>query len=222
MKKLFTSESVLEGHPDKLCDLISDKILDCYLSQDKNSRVACETVVGKDTVFITGEITSSANVDVEKIARETIKSIGYFGENIDIDYKTCKIITNISKQSTDIALGVEKGAGDQGMMFGFACNETEELMPLPIFLAHKLAIKLSTIRKNNELQYLGPDGKVQITVEYDNDAPKRVDTIVVSVQHKSDIDLDILKKDIIEKAISQVIPSKYIDENTNFFINPSR
>ena len=234
MKKLFTSESVTEGHPDKLCDYISDSVLDSYLEKDPNARVACETVAGKDTIFITGEISSNANVDIEQVARNAIKEIGYFGEGIDIDYKTCKVIVNISKQSPDIAQGVDKsledkegeeigseGAGDQGIMFGYATDETEELMPLPILLAHKLSKKLTDVRKNKEIDYLGPDGKVQVTVEYEDDKPVRVDTIVLSTQHKPEIDLDTLKKDIKEKVINQVVPSNLLDENTKYFINPT-
>ena len=234
MKKLFTSESVTEGHPDKLCDYISDSILDAYLARDSKSRVACETVAGKDTIFITGEISSMANVDIENVARETIKEIGYFGDGIDLDYKTCKIIVNVSKQSPDIAQGVDKsledkegqevkseGAGDQGIMFGFATDETEELMPLPISLAHKLAKRLTDARKQKEIDYLGPDGKVQVTIEYENDIPVRVDTIVVSTQHKEKIDLETLKADIKEKVIEQVVPKSLLDENTKYFINPT-
>ena len=234
MKKLFTSESVTEGHPDKLCDYISDSVLDAYLAEDKDSRVACETVAGKDTIFITGEISSKANIDIEKIARNAIKEIGYFGKGIDIDYETCKIIVNVSKQSPDIAQGVDKslekkeglnveseGAGDQGIMFGFATSETEELMPLPISLAHKLSKRLTVVRKNKELEYLGPDGKVQVTIEYNDDKPLRVDTIVISTQHKDGILLDNLKKDIKEKIINEVVPSNLLDERTKYFINPT-
>ncbi|MBR3255758.1 MAG: methionine adenosyltransferase [Clostridia bacterium] len=234
MKKLFTSESVTEGHPDKLCDYISDSVLDSYLEKDSNARVACETVAGKDTIFITGEISSKANVDIEKVARDAIKEIGYFGEGIDIDYKTCKIIVNISKQSVDIAQGVDKsledkegkkvgseGAGDQGIMFGYATDETEELMPLPILLAHKLSKRLTEARKNKEIDYLGPDGKVQVTVEYQDDRPTRVDTIVLSTQHKDNVDLNTLKKDIKENVINQVVPINLLDENTKYFINPT-
>ena len=234
MKKLFTSESVTEGHPDKLCDFISDSVLDSYLEKDSNSRVACETVAGKDTIFITGEISSTANVDIEEVARNAIKEIGYFGKGIDIDYKTCKIIVNISKQSPDIAQGVDKsledkegqdvkseGAGDQGIMFGYATDETEELMPLPISLAHKLAKRLTDVRKQNEIAYLGPDGKVQVTVEYEDDKPIRVDTIVVSTQHRENINLEILKKEIKEKVINQIVPAELLDENTKYFINPT-
>lgn len=234
MKKLFTSESVTEGHPDKLCDYISDSVLDSYLEKDSNARVACETVAGKDTIFITGEISSKANVDIEKVARDAIKEIGYFGEGIDIDYKTCRIIVNISKQSADIAQGVDKsledkegkkvgseGAGDQGIMFGYATDETKELMPLPISLAHKLSKRLTEARKNKEIDYLGPDGKVQVTVEYEDDTPIRVDTIVLSTQHKDNVDLNALKKDIKENVIYQVVPINLLDENTKYFINPT-
>ncbi len=234
MRKLFTSESVTEGHPDKLCDYISDSVLDAYLSEDENSRVACETVAGKDTIFITGEISSKANIDIEKIARNAIKEIGYFGKGIDIDYETCKIIVNVSKQSPDIAQGVDKsledkeglnveseGAGDQGIMFGFATSETEELMPLPILLAHKLSKRLTDARKNGEINYLGPDGKVQVTVEYDDDKPVRIDTIVVSTQHKDGVLLEDLKKDIKEIIINEVVPIELLDEKTKYFINPT-
>ena len=234
MKKLFTSESVTEGHPDKLCDYISDSVLDSYLIEDENSRVACETVAGKGEIYITGEISSKANVDLEKVVRQAIKEIGYDNKYTDIDYRTCNIIINISKQSPDIALGVDKsleekvgenieseGAGDQGLMFGFACDETEELMPLPISLAHKLAKRLTEVRKNNEIEYLRPDGKVQVTVEYDDDIPKRIDTIVVSTQHKENVELESLKSDIKEKVIDKVVPKEFLDENTKYFINPT-
>ena len=234
MKKLFTSESVTEGHPDKLCDFISDSILDSYLSIDPKSRVACETVASKGEIYVTGEITSRANINIESVVRNTIKEIGYFGKDFDIDYKTCKIYTNISSQSPDIAQGVDnsfedkngeninsEGAGDQGLMFGFACDETTELMPLPITLAHKLAKKLTEVRKQNIINYLGPDGKVQVTVEYDDDKPIRVDTIVVSTQHKDGISQEQLKKDIKENIIIQVVPKNLLDENTKYFINPT-
>ena len=234
MGKLFASESVTEGHPDKLCDYISDSILDSYLEKDSNSRVACETVAGKGEIFITGEISSKANIDIENIVRNAIKDIGYFGKEYDIDYNTCKININISKQSPDIALGVDssleekegeniksEGAGDQGLMFGFACNETKNLLPLPIYLAHKLSKRLADVRKQNIIDYLGADGKVQVTIEYDDDKPIRVDTIVISTQHKEGIKQEVIKKDVKEKVISEVIPKELLDENTKYFINPT-
>ena len=225
MKKFFTSESVTEGHPDKLCDFISDSILDAYLEKDENSRVACETVASKGEVIVTGEITSTAeNINIEEIVRNAIKKIGYDNANTDIDYRTCKIHVNMSKQSPDIALGTNDeigGAGDQGMMFGFACDETEEYMPLPISLAHKLAKKLTEVRKNGEINYLRPDGKTQVTVEYDGDKPVRIDTIVVSAQHNEDANLDTLRKDIKEKVIDLVVPQNMLDDNTKYYINPT-
>ena len=234
MRKLFTSESVTEGHPDKLCDFISDSVLDSYLEKDPNARVACETVAGKGEVVLTGEISSTADVDIESVVRNAIKEVGYDNAELDIDYRTCKIHLNLAKQSPDIALGVDKsleqkegedvvseGAGDQGLMFGFACDETSEYMPLPIYLAHKLARRLAKIKKNGEISYLRPDGKVQVTVEYEDGVPLRVDTIVVSAQHNADIDLDTLKKDIKEKVINKVVSEKLLDENTRYFINPT-
>lgn len=234
MKRLFTSESVTEGHPDKLCDYISDSILDSYLAKDKNARVACETVAGKGEIFITGEITSTANVDIEQVVRDTIKEVGYADSEYDIDYRTCKIYINLSKQSPDIALGVDKsledkegkdveseGAGDQGLMFGYACDETEELMPLPISLAHKLSKRLTEVRREKIIDYLRPDGKTQVTVEYDGDKPVRIDIIVVSTQHLPDVDMNVLKKDIIEKVIKPIVPANLLDENTKYFINPT-
>jgi len=234
MRKFFTSESVTEGHPDKLCDYISDSILDAYLEKDEFARVACETVVGKDEVFITGEITSLAEVNIEQVAREAIKEVGYDSPEKGMDYKTCNIRVNISKQSSDIALGVDnsyetkegsgfesEGAGDQGLMFGFACDETEELMPLPISLAHKLAKKLAEVRKNNVLNYLRPDGKVQVTVEYDDENPIRIDTIVVSSQHDEAVEIETLRKDIKEKVINAVLPLELIDDKTKYYINPT-
>ena len=234
MRKLFTSESVTEGHPDKLCDYISDSVLDSYLAKDENSRVACETVAGKGEIFVTGEITSTAEVDIEKVVRQAVKEVGYDDSNLDMDYRTCKITVSVSKQSPDIALGVDssletkkgenvesEGAGDQGIMFGFACDETKELMPLPISLAHKLARRLTEVRKKNIIDYLRPDGKVQVTVEYEDDKPIRVDTIVVSTQHKAEIDLDVLKEDIKAKVINEVVPQELLDEKTRYFINPT-
>ena len=233
MKKLFTSESVTEGHPDKLCDYISDSILDSYLEIDPYSRVACETVAGKGEIYITGEITSNAEIDIEQVVRNAIKEVGYCDSKTDIDYKTCNIIIKLSKQSSDIALGVDKsletkqgnqellGAGDQGLMFGFACNETEELMPLPISLAHKLAKQLTFVRKQNIIDYIKPDGKVQVTVEYESNNPKRIDTIVISTQHKENVDLNIMKKDIKNEVINKIVPTELLDENTKYFINPT-
>ena len=234
MKYLFTSESVTEGHSDKLCDYISDSVLDECLKQDKNSRVACETLASKGEIYITGEITSKANINIEQIARDSIKEVGYNNANLDIDYRTCKIIVNISKQSPDIAMGVDKsledkegkkieseGAGDQGIMFGFACDETEELMPLPIMLSHKIAKKLSDVRKNEEIKGLRPDGKVQVTVEYDDGKPSRVDTVVLSTQHIEEIDIEKLRKEIKEKIIFKTIPNDLLDINTKYYINPT-
>ena len=234
MRKLFTSESVTEGHPDKLCDYISDSILDSYLEKDKNARVACETVAGKGEIFITGEITSSASINIENIVRQAICDVGYDNSELDMDYRTCKITINVCKQSPDIAMGVDEsleskegedikseGAGDQGLMFGFACDETKELMPLPISLAHKLSRRLADVRKQKIIDYLRPDGKVQVTVEYEDEEPVRIDTIVVSTQHREDIDMSILRKDIKEKVINEVVPENLLDEKTKYFINPT-
>ena len=235
MRKLFTSESVTEGHPDKLCDFISDSVLDACLEQDANSRVACETVAGKGKIIVTGEITTKANINVEEIVRNAIKEIGYNNSKTDIDYRTCEVLVNLSKQSPDIALGVDKsledkegdnleseGAGDQGLMFGYATDETEAYMPMPIYLAHRLAKKLTEVRKQNEIPYLRPDGKVQVTVEYDeNERPVRVDTVVVSTQHTEETDLEILKRDIKEKVIFAIIPKELLDKATKFYINPT-
>ncbi|MBO5349801.1 MAG: methionine adenosyltransferase [Clostridia bacterium] len=235
MKKLFTSESVTEGHPDKLCDYISDSILDSYLEKDPNARVACETVAGKGQILVTGEITSTAkDINIENIVKQAIKEIGYDNSDTDMDYRTCKINLNISKQSPDIAIGVNKsleqkegeniiseGAGDQGLMFGFACDETAELMPLPISLAHKLAERLAYVRKQNIIDYLRPDGKVQVTIEYEDETPIRVDTIVISTQHKEEVDLETLKKDIKQKVINEIVPKELLDENTKYYINPT-
>jgi S-adenosylmethionine synthetase len=223
MKKLFTSESVTEGHPDKLCDYISDSILDAYLELDPNSRVGCEVVAGKNKIFVTGEITSKGEVDIESIVRKAIKDIGYFGDT-DIDYKNCEVIVNISKQSEDIALGTNDdvgGAGDQGMMFGYACDDTKEYMPIAISLAHKLTKRLTEIRKEGIISGIGADGKSQVTIEYDGDTIKRVDTIVISTQHKDDKDLEELKKEIKKEVIDKVIPKKLLDKNTKVFINPT-
>lgn len=234
MKRLFTSESVTSGHPDKLCDLISDSVLDAYLAVDPTARVALETVASKNQIFLTGEITSNAQVDIEKIVRDTIQSIGYLGADIDLDYKTCNVSYNISKQSSDIAMGVNnsyedknglnidsEGAGDQGLMFGFACDETEDLMPLPISLAHKLAARLEEVRKKKIISELGPDGKVQVTVEYDNDKPSRIHTVVISTQHTDKISLVDLRQKIIKNVIDYVIPSELLDSKTKYYINPT-
>ena len=236
-KKLFTSESVTEGHPDKVCDQISDAILDAMLAQDKQSRVACETFCTTDIVNVMGEITTSAKVDVESIVREVLCDIGYNSADACFDGKSCKVVVNLDRQSPDIALGVDNslefkggeddkynlhGAGDQGMMFGFACDETPELMPLSISLAHKMSYKLTSVRKSGELTYLRPDGKTQVTVEYEkNGKPERVDTVVVSTQHSADIDLETLRTDILEKVIKPTIPENLIDDDTKIFINPT-
>jgi len=223
MKKYyFTSESVTEGHPDKVCDLISDSILDECLKQDKNSRVAIETFASKNLINIAGQLTTNANINAEEIARNVLKEIGYDNEETDIDYRTCKVETNITKQSPDIAMGVDVGgAGDQGIMFGYASDETDELMPFAIAMSHKLAKRLTEVRKNKEIDYLRPDGKTQVTVEYIDDKPARIDTILISNQHLDTVDLDTMKKDIIEKVINKVIDKKYINENTKIYVNPT-
>lgn len=221
-KCYFTSESVTEGHPDKLCDYISDTILDECLKQDKNSRVAVETFASKNKICIAGQLTTNAKLDIENIVREKIKEIGYDDEKVDLDYRTCDIDINITKQSNDIAMGVDiGGAGDQGIMFGFACDETEDYMPFAIDVAHKLSARLTQVRKDSIIDYLRPDGKTQVTVEYENNVPKRIETILISNQHKENVDLDIMKKDIIEKVINVVVDKKYIDENTKIYINPT-
>ena len=232
MFKLFTSESVTEGHPDKLCDLISDSLLDEYLRKDKKSRCGIEAVAGKDTIFITGEVTSKAKVNVEEVVRNTIKEIGYDGTH-DIDYKTCKIINNLGTQSPDIALGVDKsveekhgqfiseGAGDQGIMFGYASKETKEYMPLAITLAHKLAKRLDTVRKEGIIKDINPDGKTEVTILYDDDTPVYVTNIVISISHKENKDLKTLEKEIKEEVIDKVIPKNMINKKTNIFINPT-
>lgn len=218
----FTSESVTEGHPDKLADLISDSILDECLKQDMNSRVAVETFVSGNTVTIAGQITSTAKLNIDDLVRKTIQEIGYDNEKTDIDYRTCRIQVEITKQSPDIAMGVDTGgAGDQGIMFGYASSETEEYMPFAIFMAHKLAEKLTEIRKTNEIPYLRPDGKTQVTVEYENDKPKRIETILISTQHMDGISMDELKNDIKEKVIYTTIPKEMLDNNTKIYINPT-
>lgn len=222
MKQYFTSESVTEGHPDKLCDLISDSILDACLKQDSNSRVAVETFASGNTITIAGQITTKAEFSVENLVREVIKEIGYDNASLDMDYRTCKIDVNITKQSPDIALGVDiGGAGDQGIMFGYASNETENYMPYAIDMAHKLAKRLAEVRKNKTIPYLRPDGKVQVTVEYEENKPKRIETILISTQHNADISQEELKKDVIEHVIKNVVPSNMMDENTKIYVNPT-
>ncbi len=229
MKRLFTSESVTEGHPDKICDQISDAVLDAILQQDPYGRVACETTVTTGMVLCIGEISTKARVDIAKIAREVVVDIGYDRAKFGFDGHTCNVLTAIDEQSPDIAQGVnesydsgETGAGDQGLMFGFACNETPELMPLPISLANKLAIRLTQIRKDGTLRYLRPDGKTQVTIEYDeNQKPVRVDAVVVSTQHAPDVPTEKVREDIKELVIDAVIPEKLLDENTKIFINPT-
>jgi S-adenosylmethionine synthetase len=235
-RMLFTSESVTEGHPDKIADQISDSVLDAIIAQDPNARVACETLVTTGLVHVVGEITTNCYVDIAKIARQTIINIGYTRAKYGFDGETCGVMTSIDEQSPDIALGVDKameakrgeadsldaiGAGDQGMMFGYATNETPEYMPLPISLAHKLAKRLSEVRKTREMGYLRPDGKTQVTVEYEGNTPVRVDTIVVSTQHSPDVELATIESDIIEKVIKPIVPVELLDANTKYYINPT-
>ncbi len=233
MKRLFTSESVTEGHPDKICDQISDAVLDALMEKDPMARVACETSVATGLVLVTGEISTKAYVDIPKIVRDTVREIGYDRAKYGFDCDTCAVLTSIDEQSSDIAMGVDSaletrdtdelntGAGDQGMMFGYACDETDELMPMPISLAHKLTKKLSEVRKSGEIDYLRPDGKSQVTVEYDDGKPVRVDTVVISTQHGEEVDHDTIEKDIIDKVIKPVIGDQWMDEKTKIFINPT-
>lgn len=237
-KRLFTSESVTEGHPDKICDQISDAVLDAIFAQDPMARVACETAVTTGMVLVMGEITTSCYVDIPKVVRNTIRDIGYDRAKYGFDYDTCAVITSIDEQSPDIAMGVDKaleaktgeisdaqieaiGAGDQGMMFGFACDETPELMPMPISLAQKLTKRLTDVRKDGTVSYLRPDGKSQVTVEYDGDKPVRIDAVVISTQHSADVDHETIEKDIMEHVIKPIVPAELLDKDTKYYINPT-
>lgn len=237
MKKwLFTSESVTEGHPDKMCDQISDGILDAILEQDPNGRVACETATTTGVVFVAGEITTNCYIDIPKVVRNIVEDIGYTNAEYGFDCKTCSVLSAIHEQSSDIAMGVDAaiefknnksdtndliGAGDQGLMFGYACNETDAYMPMPIYLAHKLAYKLSDVRKNGTLKYLRPDGKTQVTVEYHDNRPARIDTIVISTQHDEDVKIETIANDLRKYVINEIVPAELLDENTKYFINPT-